>query len=515
MVAAEKQILLSHSGIGKQYPGVQALSGVSLDLQPGEVHALVGENGAGKSTLSKIIAGLESPDAGGMVFKGASYAPSGKREAEEQGIRMVMQELNMIPTLSVAENIFLNRLPSRMGIINRNQLEEASRKVIHQVGLDTIQPATPVGALGVGQQQMVEIAAGLSQSCQLLILDEPTAALTDRERELLFKQIRRLKLEGVCVLYISHRMEEIKQISDRITILRDGVLQGTRNTSETETSEVIKLMVGRDLDEVFSSTQRQRGKCALRVDGLSRGNKVREASFELHKGEILGFAGMMGSGRTELMRLIFGADQKDSGNIYLDCSDLPIQIKSPKDAVLAGIALLTEDRKEQGLLLPLSISSNTPLARMEGVSRRGWINFPRQYSIAENFRKKLSIKCHSVNQHVKTLSGGNQQKVVMAKWLYRDAEILIFDEPTRGIDVGAKFEIYSLLEELAGQGRAIILVSSDMPELLAVSDRIAVMSNGLLTGIFNRGEWSEDKIMEAALSGYASEQAEGIEDGKQ
>lgn len=504
MPETAEQILLSLSGIGKLYPGVQALSDVGLELTVGEVHALVGENGAGKSTLSKIVAGLEKPDDGSMAFKGIGYTPAGKREAEELGIRMVMQELNLIPTLSVAENIFLNRLPSRAGIINRKQLEKESTKVIEQVGLKGVDPATPVGALGVGQQQMVEIAAGLSQRCELLILDEPTAALTDSERELLFAQIRKLKAEGVCIVYISHRMEEIRQISDRITILRDGIVRGTMNTAETDTPAIIKLMVGRDMEEAFSSKVRGKGECALRVEGLGRGSKVRDVSFELFKGEILGFAGMMGSGRTELMRLIFGADRRDSGEIYLDESETPVKLRSPNDAVRAGLALLTEDRKEQGLLLPLPISVNTSLAKMEGVSRRGWINPATEQAAAEEYAERLSVKCHSVGQPVKTLSGGNQQKVVMAKWLYRDPGILMFDEPTRGIDVGAKFEIYSLLTELAEQGRAIIMVSSDMPELLAVCDRIAVMSNGLLAGIFNRGEWSEDKIMEAALSGYAS-----------
>jgi ribose transport system ATP-binding protein len=498
------QILLSISGIGKSYPGVQALSDVGLEFRKGELHALVGENGAGKSTLSKILAGLEKPDVGRMVFKEADYSPAGKREAEALGIRMVMQELNLIPTLSVAENIFLNRLPSRAGVIKRKELEIEAQKVIGQVGLKGIDPAALVGALGVGQQQMVEIAAGLSRRCELLILDEPTAALTDSERELLFAQLGKLKAEGVCIVYISHRMEEIKRISDRVTILRDGIVRGTRNTADVDTPEIIHLMVGRDMEDALPSKAREKGKRALRVEGLSRGGKVRDVSFELFKGEILGFAGMMGSGRTELLRLIFGADRRDSGNIYLYDSEIPEKLRSPRDAVRTGMALLTEDRKEQGLLLPLPVSVNTSLARMEGVSSRGWINAAKERAVAEDFADRLSVKCHSVNQPVKTLSGGNQQKVVMAKWLYRDPGILMFDEPTRGIDVGAKFEIYSMLMELAEQGRAIIMVSSDMPELLSVCDRIAVMSNGLLAGMFNRGEWSEGGIMAAALSGYAS-----------
>ncbi|MEX0323260.1 MAG: sugar ABC transporter ATP-binding protein [Puniceicoccaceae bacterium] len=496
--------LFSLSGIGKKYPGVQALSDAHLELHAGEVHALVGENGAGKSTLSRIISGLEKPDGGSMRFKGSPYEPDGKRNAEELGIRMVMQELNLVPTLSVAENIFLNRLPSRAGLINRKELRLASRKVIEQVGLKGIDPGTPVADLGIGQQQMVEIAAGMSQHCELLILDEPTAALTDSERELLFKQIQKLKTEGVCIIYISHRMEEIKRISDRITVLRDGIVRGTLETSSTDIADVISLMVGREMETAFNSQSRQTSEPALRAEGICRGKKVRDVSFELYKGEILGFAGMMGSGRTELMRLLFGADKMESGKIYLDDSEQPSNIHSPSDAVKAGIALLTEDRKEQGLLLPQSISVNTSLARMSSVSRMGWINPTKEQSIAEDYAASLSIKCHSVSQSVKTLSGGNQQKVVMAKWLHRDPSILIFDEPTRGIDVGAKFEIYNLLSDLAAQGRGIILVSSDMLELLAVCDRIAVMSNGSLAGVFKRGEWSDDLIMEAALSRYTN-----------
>ncbi len=498
------------SGLGKSYPGVQALSDVSLDLEQGEVHALVGENGAGKSTLSRIVAGLEKADAGEMFFKGEAFAPSGKVEAEDLGIRMVMQELNLIPTLSVAENIFFNRLPHFMGVINRRQLLDDAEAMMEKIGLEGINPTALVATLGVGQQQMVEIAAGLSQQCEILILDEPTAALTDTEIEVLFHQIERLKKDGVCVVYISHRMEEIKRISDRVTVLRDGILRGTRESSAVTIDEIIQLMVGRELGAVHPSEARTPGPCALRVEGLCRGNKVRDVSFEVHCGEILGFAGMMGSGRTELMRVIFGADRLDSGQIYLHGSTSPAKIRSPRDAVRRGLALLTEDRKTQGLLSPLPVSVNTSLARMSDVSSLGWIRSASEVAVAKKYVSALSIKCHSVAQKVKTLSGGNQQKVVLAKWLYRDPEILIFDEPTRGIDVGAKFEIYSLLMGLAEEGRAIIVVSSDMLELLSISDRIAVMSNGALAKIFTRGEWSQDGIMEAALSQYVSGEQEAV-----
>lgn len=500
----ESQSLLCVSGLGKSYPGVKALSDATLELEKGEVHALVGENGAGKSTFSKLIAGQELPSCGKMTFRGNPYSPSRKLDAEDLGIRMVMQELNLITTLSVAENIFLNRLPGTAGAINRKQLFKAAEELMTKVGLEGINPNVPVGSLGVGQQQMVEIAAGLSQHCELLILDEPTAALTDSEIDLLFKQIERLRKEGVCIVYVSHRMEEIKQISDRITVLRDGVIRGIKKAADVSIDEIINLMVGRELNDVHPAKQHGKGGIALRAEKLCRADKVREVSFDLFKGEILGFAGMMGSGRTELMRLIFGADRRKSGEIYLKGKETPEKINSPSDAVRAGIALLTEDRKEQGLLLPLPVSVNSSLAKMKGVSKLGLISQSEELTVADKYISDLSIKCHSAGQEVKTLSGGNQQKVVVAKWLYSDPEILIFDEPTRGIDVGAKFEIYTLLMKLSEEGRAVIVVSSDMLELFAISDRIAVMSNGTLAKTFNRGEWSQDKIMEAALSGFTS-----------
>ncbi len=501
------QYVLTLFGIGKTYPGVTALDKVDLNFRAGEVHALVGENGAGKSTLVRIIAGLERPDDGRIIFQGEDISPADKRSSEALGIRMVMQELNLISTLTVAENIFFNRLPTRRGIIDRKQLKSDTETVISSLGVKDMEPETLVSDLGVGQQQMVEIATGLCQSCDLLILDEPTAALTDSERAQLFTQIKRLKRKGVCIIYISHRMEEIKEISDRVTVLRDGVIRGTRESFELDMDEIIHLMVGRELGDVHPPESQVQSELALKVKNLCRDDAVRDVSFDLFKGEILGFAGMMGSGRTELMRLIFGADPLDSGNIYLNGSEIPTVINSPANGVKAGLALLTEDRKAQGLLLPLSVSTNISLARMTGVSTGSWIKRSQEASVSKRYRERLSIRCHSVDQRVKTLSGGNQQKVVMAKWLYRDTDILIFDEPTRGIDVGAKIEIYNLLIELAKEGRSIIVVSSDMLELFAISDRIAVMSNGALAKIYSRGEWSEDKVIRASLSNYSTGKA--------
>ncbi|MEM9160982.1 MAG: sugar ABC transporter ATP-binding protein, partial [Verrucomicrobiota bacterium] len=383
MPEAQEDVLLRLSGIGKKYPGVIALDGVDLEFRRGELHALCGENGAGKSTLSKIIAGIVTSSAGEMFFRGSRFEPEDKRDAEELGIRMVMQELNLISTLTVAENIFLNRMPSRMGLLDRKRLKKETQALLNEVGLERLDTDAMVSDLGVGQQQMVEIAAGFSQKCELLILDEPTASLTDSERELLFVQIERLKKEGVCIIYISHRMEEIKRISDRITILRDGVLRGTRNTDEVDTDEIIRMMVGREVGGALVSDDRKvASELALRVKGIGRGRAARDVSFDLRKGEILGFAGMMGSGRTELMRLIFGADPKDAGEVYIGDDKSPVAIGSPKDAVRAGLAMLTEDRKEQGLLLPQAISVNTSLARLAGVASRGWIRRDEEVSVA-------------------------------------------------------------------------------------------------------------------------------------
>ncbi|HEY3322990.1 MAG TPA: sugar ABC transporter ATP-binding protein [Planctomycetota bacterium] len=499
--------LLAASGIKKSYSSV-VLDGVDFELRRGEVHALVGENGAGKSTLCRIICGLTLADAGQMVLSGLPYAPRGKADAEHHGVRMVMQELNLIGNLSVAENIFLAELPNRIGVIDYRRLNENARGVMARVGLSDIDPSRPVNSLGVGQQQLVEIAAGLAQRCDVLILDEPTAALTGAETDLLFTQIARLKTEGAGIIYISHRMEELKRIADRITVLRDGKMIGTRETAATNIDEIVHMMVGRQIDEAFTSERRARGEVALRVENLCRADVVRNVSFEAYRGEILGFAGLMGSGRTETMRLIFGADKADDGNVYLHGSTAPARIRSPRDAVRRGIALLTEDRKAQGLLLPLPIRINVTLARMKELLRVGaWINSPEEQAVAQRWTKALSVRCHSSEQRANELSGGNQQKVVIARWLHRDCDILIFDEPTRGIDVGAKFEIYQLLHDLAARGKAVIVVSSDLKELLGLCDRIAVMSAGTIAETFERGQWTQDKIMAAALSGYTQTKA--------
>ncbi|MBL8792998.1 MAG: sugar ABC transporter ATP-binding protein [Planctomycetia bacterium] len=496
--------LLAVSGLSKSYT-VPVLRDVHFDLLPGEVHALVGENGAGKSTLCRIITGRVRPDAGHVTLRGKLFAPPNPRVAEDAGVRMVMQELNLIGNLSIAENIFLNRLPGRWGWIDYRRLHDDARRVMSLVGLDRYEPARLVHTLGVGHRQLVEIAAALSRRCAVLILDEPTAALSDTETDLLFRQLDDLRAAGTGIIYISHRMEEMQRIADRITVLRDGCMVATHPARAVAIADIVRQMVGRDLDAVARSQERQRGGLALRVNGLTRGQAVRDVSFEAYRGEILGFAGLMGAGRTETMRLIFGADPLDRGDLYLHGAGTPTRIRSPRDAVRHGIALLTEDRKAEGLLLPLPIRANIGLARMPALSSgRTWLNAEKERENTAHFVRDLSVNCRSTEQPVGQLSGGNQQKVVLAKWLFRDCEILIFDEPTRGIDVGAKFEIYRLLEDLAGRGKAVLVVSSDLKELLTICDRIAVLSLGRLAATFERGQWSEHTILQAALSGHAS-----------
>ncbi len=496
--------LLEVRGVRKAYSSsVLALAGVDFDLRAGEVHALVGGNGAGKSTLSRVVAGLATPDAGAMSLRGRAYAPETRRAGEREGVRLVMQELNLIPTLTVAESIFLDRLPHRFGLVDHRRLHADARAVMEKVGLGDVEPDRLVGSLGIGQQQLVEIATGLSSRCDLLILDEPTAALTAPEVAALFARIEQLTSEGVGVVYISHRLDEIRRISDRVTVLRDGAVVATLETSETTIDEIVRLMAGREIGRVEARRGSPAGGVALRVEDLRRGEVVDGVSFELYRGEILGLAGLMGSGRTETVRAIFGADRPDGGRVYVGDSTEPARIREPRDAVRLGMALLTEDRKEQGLLLPLSLAKNVTLSRLGGLARFGVLDRTRESSVAERFVSSLAIRAASVERPVAELSGGNQQKVVIAKWLYRDSDVLVFDEPTRGIDVGAKAEIYRLLVELAGQGKAILIVSSELEELTQLCDRIAVMSAGRIAAVFGRDEWSEEKIMAASLSNYA------------
>ncbi len=503
--------LLAASGMVKAYPGVRALDGVDFDLRPGEVHALVGENGAGKSTLMRLLAGIAPPTAGAMTLEGRPYAPRSRRAAESLGVRIVLQELNLIPTLSVAENLFFDRLPSRWGWVRRGILNATAREMLQLVGLESLDPRTPVGRLGVGRRQLVEIARGLAGRCRVLILDEPTASITGRDADLLFDQIDRMRRKGIAMVYISHRMEEILRVADRVTVLRDGKLVSTEPAAGLTVDAIVRRMVGRDLGETAAESSAQPGPPALRVENLRRGRWVRGVDFQAQPGEILGFAGLMGAGRTETMRLIFGADRAESGAVYLGGSDTPEKIRSPRDAVRRGIALLTEDRKHQGLLLARPVFENITLAHMRPVTGPlGWIRAAAERAVSRRWVEQLDVRCAGDGQAAGELSGGNQQKVVLGRWLHRDSRILIFDEPTRGIDVGAKFELYRLMRRLAAGGRTLLVVSSDMKELTGLCDRIIVMSAGRVAAEFRRGEWTEDGIMAAALSGHLRGAAEGF-----
>ena len=503
--------LLQVSGLHKSY-SVPVLSDFSFELLAGEVHALVGSNGAGKSTFARILCGLTPSDGGQIVFQGRAYSPRSKREAEHAGIIMVMQELNVIGTLSVAENIFLSRLPHRAGFVRFGTLHKMAAEALARVGLKDLDPATPASHLGVGQQQLVEIAGALAQNCRLLILDEPTAALTDPEIDRLFENIRRLQAERVGIIYVSHRMDEIRRIATRTTVLRDGRRVATHQAAEVTPAQLVREMVGHDLPERKAAAERAQGQTALQVRGLCAGARVREVSFEVRRGEILGLAGLIGSGRTETLRAIFGADPKDKGEVWLD--DAPVEIRNPADAVRAGIGMVPEDRKQDGLLLAQPIRVNTTLATLgRHVHRGGWLNFHAETKTTDALCDRLGVRCGSTEQVVAQLSGGNQQKVVIGRWLARNCRVLLFDEPTRGIDVAAKDVIYQLLRDLATEGKAVVMVSSELTELMALCDRILVMSAGRIAAQFLPGEWTQEKITHAAFSGYLdAQQAAEVKD---
>jgi ribose transport system ATP-binding protein len=494
--------LLQVTGLHKSY-NVPVLTDFSFELRGGEVHALIGSNGAGKSTFARILCGLTPANSGEIQFNGHPYAPRSKREAEHAGIVMVLQELNVIGTLSVAENIFLNRLPRRAGFVRFADLHDQAREALARVGLGNLDPATPADQLGVGQQQLVEIAGALALNCRLLILDEPTAALTDPETDRLFDNIRRLQAGGVGIIYISHRMDEIRRIANRVTVLRDGRRVATHDAAEVTPAALVREMVGHDLPERKAAAERPAGEPALRVNRLRAGERVRDVSFQVRCGEILGLAGLIGSGRTETLRAIFGADKKDGGEVFLGSATRPVAIREPADAVRAGIGMVPEDRKQDGLLLAQSIRVNTTLATLPRHTRRGgWLDAKAETATTASVCQRLAVRCASLEQAVSELSGGNQQKVVIGRWLARDCRVLLFDEPTRGIDVAAKDTIYQLLRDLSADGKAVVFVSSELTELMAVCDRILVMSAGRIAARFLPGEWTQEKITQAAFSGY-------------
>ncbi|QDV56543.1 sugar ABC transporter ATP-binding protein [Rosistilla oblonga] len=496
------QLLLSVRNLTKRY-AVKVLDDVSIDFHAGEIHALLGANGAGKSTLCRIIAGLTPSSSGTMQVAGQVYAPQEKRAAEAAGVQIVQQELNQIATLSVAENIMIGRLPARFGVVDRGELHRRARIALDRFGLQEIDTHAITGSLGVGRQQMIEIATALDRDCRVLILDEPTAALSAGESETLFTWLNKLRQQGVGIIYISHRLDEVARLSDRITVLRDGKFICTRPTADVDRDAMVDLMTGESTkhqagDEYVSH---QTDRIAMRVEGMSRGRWVRDVSFSVHRGERLGIAGLVGAGRTELLRLIFAADRADSGEVYLNDESTPRRFADPSDAVAAGLAMVTEDRKENGLLLSQSIRANTTLASMNRLfSAGGWIRGAAERKMADRMRESMETRCTSIEQTVGTLSGGNQQKVAVAKWLVRDADIFLFDEPTRGIDVAARRRIYRLFETLARDEKSLVIVSSDLEELMETCDRIAVMSAGRMVASFARGDWSPEQIMQAAFA---------------
>jgi ribose transport system ATP-binding protein len=472
--------LLRAVGASKSFPGVQALDDVHFDLRHGEVHALVGENGAGKSTLMKLLAGIDQPDAGEFALDGFRYTPSSPRHAQELGISVIHQELNLMSDLTSAQNIFIGREPRRGGIfLSDRALNRRTRELLGQLGLP-LEPTELVGNLTVARQQMVEIAKALSFNARVLIMDEPTAALNEVEVNTLFGLIRRFVTPSTGVVYISHRMQELAQISDRITVLRDGRYVATVDTASSTVPQVISLMVGREIKGEQRPRSHSLGETALSVTGLRTKTLLRDITFEVRQGEILGFAGLMGAGRTEVARAIVGADRKEAGKIVVHGRE--VSIHHPADAAALGIGYLSEDRKRYGALLGRSVRDNIVLASMSSFTNSlGFVQDKKMRRTAGDLVSKLRIRTPSVAQLVKNLSGGNQQKTVVAKWLVRDCDILIFDEPTRGIDVGAKDEIYQLLHDLAAEGKAIIMISSELPEVLRMSHRIAVMCQGRIT----------------------------------
>jgi len=496
--------IVEMTGIEKRFPGVHALKNVQFDLREGEVHALMGENGAGKSTLMKILSGIYKRDGGALRINGDLADPNSPREAQDLGIGIIHQELSLMNDLTAAQNIFIGREPRRsFGRLDEAALNQGAADIFATMNLN-LDPRAIVGSLTIAKQQMIEIAKALSYRSKVLVMDEPTAALNEAEIAELFVIIRQLKAEGVGIIYISHKMDELKRIADRVTIMRDGEYVGTFEAADTPISTVISMMVGREVTEKPLHVPDTSGaEVALEVTGLTRGRDIQDVSFSVKKGEILGFAGLMGAGRTEVARAIFGADPRDSGEIRVHghlC-----HIKTPSDAVAAGIGYLSEDRKHFGVAVGMDVRANIAMASLRRfTSRIGVLQERMMREVSVKYINRLGIRTPSDRQEVRLLSGGNQQKVVIAKWLLRDCDILFFDEPTRGIDVGAKSEIYKLLEDLAQQGRAIIVISSELPEIMRLSHRIAVMCEGRLTGILPGGATTtQEEIMQLATQRHA------------
>jgi ribose transport system ATP-binding protein len=491
-------LILRAEAIDKSYPGVHALDHVDFDLYEGEVHALLGENGAGKSTFMKILSGSLPKDSGRIFLRGQEVEIASPMHARELGIGMVYQELSVIPSLRVMENIFLGRLPRRrpFGTVDWSEATSQAKQILDDLGVD-IDPGERVGNLGMGEQQLIEIAKALSMNAQILLLDEPSSALSDEERERLFSIMRGLQEKGVAVIYVSHRLVEVPQIGQRVTVLRDGAKIGTLPVEQADEATLIRMMVGRELKEQFPKEELERGKELLRVEGLTVKGVLKDLSLSLHEGEILGISGLLGAGRTDFARALFGIDPMDSGEVFLD--GRKVEISSPSKAIELGLGYLTEDRKD-GLVLRLPIPANITLASLRKMCRLGFLRHDQERMSAEKYVEELNIHTPRLSQRVEFLSGGNQQKVALAKWLCNQAKILIFDEPTRGIDVGAKVEVFRLMNDLVKEKVGIIMISSELPEVLAMADRILVMAGGSFVAEYEGGQASQEDLMRDAVA---------------
>ncbi|MFG2115176.1 sugar ABC transporter ATP-binding protein [Streptomyces sp. NPDC048718] len=492
--------LLRIEGIRKTFPGVVALDSVDFDLRRGEVHVLLGENGAGKSTLIKMLSGAYRPDSGRITVGGEEVRIQGAQDSERLGIATIYQEFNLVPDLTVAENIFLGRQPRRFGFIDRKKMNTEAAELLARVGVD-VDPRTLVRELGIARLQMVEIAKALSLDARVLIMDEPTAVLTTEEVEKLFRIVRKLREDGVGIVFITHHLEEIAALGDRVTVLRDGrsIDQVPASTPE---GELVRLMVGRSIEQQYPRERGDAGKPLLKVEGLTRSGTFHDIGFEVRAGEVVGLAGLVGAGRTEVVRALFGADPYDSGTV--EVQGRPLRPYDVNAAVDAGIGLVPEDRKGQGLVLDATVQENLGLVTLGRASRAGFVDRAGQRRAADKIARQLKVRMAGLHQHVGTLSGGNQQKVVIGKWLLAETKVLILDEPTRGIDVGAKVEIYQLINELTASGHAVLMISSDLPEVLGMSDRVLVMSQGRIAGELAARDATQDSVMALAVSAPAT-----------
>ncbi len=493
---SNSQNILQVQNLSKSFLGVKALDNIQFGLQKGEVHALMGENGAGKSTFMKILMGLLQPDSGEIIFEGEVLKSNNVHENLQKGISMIHQEILVVPELTVAQNIFLGRETNYRSWLNDKAINQKAQEILDAIGIK-INAQTKIKNLSIAEMQMVEIAKAISNNAKVIIMDEPTSALTDNEVAMLFKIIKDLKAKGVAIIYISHKMDEIYEITDRITVLRDGQYIATKNTNELDKNALIALMVGRQINDLFLENNSIKGESILSVQNLNKKGKFKDINFEVHAGEVLGIAGLMGAGRTEIARAIFGLDKYDSGEIIIKGNK--VEIKSPEDAIKNGIGYVSEDRKALGFIPALSIKENISLSSLGNFAKTWFVNASNEHEAATRLATDLKIKSTSINQKVMTLSGGNQQKVVIGKVLLTAPSLVILDEPTRGIDIGAKFEIYKLINQLTDKGIAVIMISSELPEILGMSDRIMVLSKGKQTALLSKQEATQEKIMQYAV----------------